>query len=54
MGLEGLVKGADARTVGLSGASAIAGYALTGFNPVGAVVGAVAGYFYDRIVYSKH
>jgi len=53
MGLERLVKGVDARTVGLTGASALAGYALAGFMPIGAAVGAVAGYLYDRIVYSK-
>jgi len=53
MGIDKLVKGVDARTLGLTGASALAGYALTSFNPVGAAVGAVIGYAYDRLVYSK-
>jgi len=53
MAIESLVKGVDARTVGLTGASALAGYYISGFNPVGAAVGAAFGYLYDRLVYSK-
>ena len=53
MGLERLVKGVDVRTVGITGASALAGYYISMFNPIGAAVGAALGYAYDRLVYSK-